>query len=83
MRLPFFQTAKLLMETTGRQVPIRCEEARLRLEKSEVNRLLADNRRMSTLYGWLSQVSFAEGLERTVDWIARNMAFFDPGGYAV
>ena len=56
----FFQTAKLLMETTGRQVPIRCEEARLRPEKSEVSRLLADNRKMTDLTGWLSEVSFPE-----------------------
>lgn len=77
------QTAKLLMETTGRQVPIRCEETRLRPEKSEVNRLLADNRKITDLTGWLSQVSFPEGLERTVDWIGRNLSFFDPDRYAV
>ena len=71
------------METTGRQVPIRCEEDRLRPEKSEVSRLLADNRKMTDLTDWLSEVSFPEGWARTVDWIVRNMTFFDPDRYAV
>lgn len=45
--------------------------------------MLADNRKMTDLTDWLSEVSFPEGWARTVDWIVRNMTFFDPDRYAV
>ncbi|MFN3460044.1 MAG: SDR family NAD(P)-dependent oxidoreductase [Oceanibaculum sp.] len=75
------ETAKLLMEITGRSVPIRCEEERLRPEKSEVNRLLADTSLIAALTGWQRQVSFRDGLARTAEWIGRNLGHFDPARY--
>lgn len=75
------QTANLLMEITGRAMPIRCEEERLRPEKSEVNRLLADTRLISELTGWTRQISFRDGLANTADWIGRNLQHFDPIRY--
>lgn len=76
------RTVELLCEIVGRQVEVFSDEARIRPEKSEVNRLLADNRKISSLTGWRTQVSFREGLERTVDWISRNLAHFDVDHYA-
>lgn len=76
------QTVELLMEITGRKVDVVTEEARIRPEKSEVNRLLADNRKITGLTGWHSQVPFREGLERTVEWISRNLGYFDVDQYA-
>lgn len=75
------QTAQMLMEITGRSVPIRCEEERLRPEKSEVNRLLADTRLITDLTGWTRQTSFRDGLAHTADWIGRNLQHFDPSRY--
>lgn len=77
------QTAKMLMDIVGREVPIVTESARMRPEKSEVNRLLADNRLIRSLTGWQSAVPFAEGLERTVQWIRANLDRFDPSRYAL
>jgi NAD dependent epimerase/dehydratase len=76
------ETARLLMEITGRDVPIDCDEQRLRPEKSEVNRLLADTSRIAGLTGWQPSVPFREGLERTVAWIGRNLHHFEPLRYA-
>jgi len=76
------QTARMLMEITGRDVPIRCDEQRIRPEKSEVNRLLADNRRIRSLTDWRSEVSFRLGLQNTVEWIKRNIEAFDAMTYA-
>ncbi|MDM7947755.1 MAG: SDR family NAD(P)-dependent oxidoreductase [Oceanibaculum nanhaiense] len=75
------QTARLLMEITGQNVPIRCEEERLRPEKSEVNRLLADTKLIAELTGWTRQTSFRDGLAHTADWIGRNLQHFDPSRY--
>jgi NAD dependent epimerase/dehydratase len=77
------QTAELLMEATGRTVPILCDQARLRPEQSEVNRLLADNKKIKRLTGWESQVPFKEGLTRTAKWIGRNSQLFDPDRYSL
>lgn len=71
------QVAQLLMELTGRDVPIRFDETRVRPQHSEVDRLLADNRRLRALTGWAPQVPFRDGLGRTVDWIRCNLQHFD------
>ena len=76
------RTVELLCEIAGRQVDVVSDEARIRPEKSEVNRLLADNHKIGTLTGWGSQVSFRDGLTRTMEWISRNLRHFDVDQYA-
>lgn len=76
------QTARMLMEVTGREVEILCEEQRMRPQNSEVNRLLADNALIHSMTNWRSEVSFREGLEKTVEWIKRNPHSFDISAYA-
>lgn len=77
------ETVDLLIDIVGRPVEIETDESRLRPEKSEVYRLLADNRKIHDLTGWSSQVPFREGLQRTVEWIGRNLQHFDPDRYTV
>ena len=76
------QTATMLMEVTGREVQILSEEQRVRPENSEVNRLLADNSLIHSLTDWRSEVAFRQGLEKTVEWIKRNIQHFDVSAYA-
>jgi NAD dependent epimerase/dehydratase len=76
------ETLEMLFEITGRRVEVETDSARVRPEKSEVNRLLADNRLIGELTGWRSEVSFREGLTRTAEWISRNLQHFDTGSYA-
>jgi hypothetical protein len=59
------------------------DEARLRPEGSEVERLLADNTRAREWTGWSPTVGLREGLQRTSDWIAANLDAVDTAGYAV
>ena len=75
------ETAELLCQTVGRAVEIVKDEGRMRPEKSEINRLLADNTRIRELTGWESRISFQEGLRRTVDWVSQNLKHFDPNEY--
>lgn len=76
------QTATLLMEIVGRHVETITDENRIRPEKSEVNRLLADTQLIHELTGWKSQITFQEGLIRTVEWIRKNINHFDVGAYS-
>ena len=62
--------AALLMDITGRQVPIVSKDERLRPGKSEVERLLSDNSLVQSLTGWRPEVPLREGLSRTVAWFS-------------
>ena len=76
------QTAELLIDISGRNVEIVTDETRLRPEKSEVNRLLADNTLIGNLTGWRSRIPFKEGLKHTWLWIEKNLHYFDIDHYA-
>ncbi|QXE00957.1 NAD-dependent 4,6-dehydratase LegB [Terribacillus sp. DMT04] len=70
------ETAKLIAEVMGVNVEIETEDVRLRPEKSEVERLWAENRKAKELLGWEPQFSGKEGLKRglkeTVEWFSNK-----------
>lgn len=77
-------TVRLIADVMGADVEIETEAARLRPEKSEVERLWADNRKARELIGWVpaygGKEGFRRGLTETVRW------FMEPGnliGYKV
>ncbi|MDZ4180695.1 MAG: NAD-dependent 4,6-dehydratase LegB [Coriobacteriia bacterium] len=76
--------AAMLMEITGRTVPIVSKDERLRPDKSEVERLLSDNSLARELTGWAPQCSLRDGLQRTVEWFSdeRNRQGYKLG-YAI
>jgi NAD dependent epimerase/dehydratase len=76
------ETVEMLCNIAGRDVEILTDEDRIRPEKSEVNRLLADNRRILKLSNWTTDVNFRDGLEHTYRWIEKNMQYFDVNEYA-
>jgi len=76
------ETVNMLCDIAGREVEILTDEERIRPEKSEVNRLLADNSRITNLSDWTTEVKFNDGLERTYRWIEKNMQHFDVNTYA-
>jgi len=57
------------------------DEERLRPEKSEVMRLVSDNRKARQVLGWVPQVGLREGLGRTIDWIREHLDLFRVGRY--
>lgn len=72
----------LIMRLTNRSAEIICDEKRLRPEKSEVERLLADNSLLRELTGWKPQYAGLEGLEaglaKTIAWFQdkENIKFY-------
>ncbi|MFK2827253.1 NAD-dependent 4,6-dehydratase LegB [Bacillus sp. B190/17] len=67
-------TAKAIAEVMGKNVEIETDEIRLRPEKSEVERLWADNQKAKELLGWEPSYGgingFKRGLKETADWFA-------------
>ena len=76
------QTVDLLVEISGYEIEIITDEDRMRPEKSEVNRLLADNSKIIKLTDWKSEISFHDGLASTYQWIEKNIHLFDIDKYA-
>ena len=58
---------------------------RLRPEKSEVERLWAENRKAKELLGWQPSFNLEEGLKETIRWFSLpgNMEFYKAGIYTV
>jgi NAD dependent epimerase/dehydratase len=71
--------AEMLIEITGSDASIAIDSARLRPEKSEVERLVADASLARDLAGWVPEVGLRDGLERTVEWFAANRGRYRPG----
>ncbi len=75
--------AQLIADLSGQSVEIEVEQERVRPDESEVERLLADNRRARELLGWQPKVSLEEGLRRTIEWMKDNLQRYRPDVYAL
>ncbi|MFJ8064185.1 NAD-dependent 4,6-dehydratase LegB [Psychrobacillus sp. NPDC096426] len=66
------ETAEMIADIMGVNLTIETDEQRLRPEKSEVNRLWAENKKAKELIGWQPQYGgkdgFRRGLEETIEW---------------
>jgi dTDP-glucose 4,6-dehydratase len=71
------------MSIAGREVEIVCEEQRVRPEKSEVHKLVCDNRLARTLAGWEPEVSLKEGISMTAEWMKDHAGSYKSGMYTV
>ncbi len=69
-------TAALIAEVMNAETEIQTDEVRLRPEKSEVERLWADNRKAHEFFGWQPAYAGREGLKRglaeTVNWFLQE-----------
>jgi NAD dependent epimerase/dehydratase len=69
-------TAKLIAEVMNVQIEIVADDARLRPENSEVERLWADNSKAKQLFGWQPAYAGHEGLKRgllaTAEWFTQH-----------
>ena len=63
------QMLNLIKELMSSNVTFMSENQRLRPKKSEVFRLLCDNKKIKDLVGYKPQVDIKDGLKKTIDWI--------------
>lgn len=77
------QLAQIIINTIQSTAKIVVDEARVRPTRSEVNRLLANNRLAKEMIEWEPRVSLEEGVKRTVAWIAAHMNRFQIGKYQI
>jgi NAD dependent epimerase/dehydratase len=75
--------ARTILGFVGRDLPIICEDRRLRPAQSEVTHLHAGREKARRLIEWQPQVSLDEGLQRTIGWIRDHLDLYRPGVYEV
>ncbi len=73
----------LIRQLVGREVEVEADESRVRPSASEVGRLLANTEKMRRLTQWQPQVSFTEGLQQTIDWIAHHTGLYQATRYTI
>jgi dTDP-glucose 4,6-dehydratase len=70
--ISIFDTASLIAKQMGVEIQIESTQERNRPEKSEVERLWADNSKAKELLGWTpifaGESGFTRGLEKTISW---------------
>lgn len=82
-------TAKTIARLMNKKIEIVSDEARLRPEKSEVNRLWADNRKIKEFTGWQPKYAgingFEKGLEHCIEWYTDpdNLSLFKTDIYNI
>ena len=75
------EIAQLIFDYLQVKPEIVIDQERLRPEKSEVLRLLSDNRKAAQELGWKPEVSLKDGLAITIDWIRQNLKRYLPNEY--
>jgi len=77
------ELAEKIVSFLGKEVKLIKDEKRVRPEKSEVERLLADNSKARKLLGWSPRVSLDVGLKMTIEWIKEHLDLYKPDIYNV
>lgn len=76
-------TADLIFDILQKEIIVEIDQQRIRPEKSEVVRLISDNRKAREKLGWSPQVSMREGLSRTIAWIRSHADLYRPDEYGI
>ena len=77
------ELAEEIISLIGKPVELCLDPSRLRPERSEVQRLVSNNRLARECLGWSPQVSLHEGLSNTIHWIEEHLCLYRPNQYQV
>jgi len=72
-----------LADITDGEIGIEIEKKRQRPEKSEVERLWADNKKAKDLLEWSPRYTLEQGLKETVEWFKKNLHLYKSEIYNV
>ena len=74
---------KMILELCGNGAALVLDEQRVRPASSEVMQLVCDSTKLRTRTGWKPEVALREGLERTLEYIARHLDEYKADLYSV
>lgn len=74
---------QLIAKVIGTEVEIVSDEQRVRPDKSEVERLFCDNKKIKAHTSWKPNYTLESGLQETIHWIKNNLSYFKSDRYNV
>lgn len=74
---------KLIVEISGSDVSIKTDTERVRPDKSEVERLFCNNKKLIENTNWKPAYDLRKGLTETFDWLKQNQNYYKPDIYNV
>ena len=81
--ISIFDTAKLIMKLLDKEKKINVDKKRIRPENSEVFELVSDNSKASDILNWQPELTFNEGLIKTISFIKNNLDFYKSNLYNI
>jgi NAD dependent epimerase/dehydratase len=75
--------ASKIAHIMGKKISVVKDKNRVRPEKSEVERLLCENKKLVNKTGWRPKFNLDDGLKITVEWFKRHLDFYKPKIYNV
>lgn len=72
------ELVNLIAYSMGTEVSIETNDRRVRPEKSEVERLCCNNKKITNHTGWSPQYTLENGLKRTIEWFKQNPQLYKP-----
>ena len=73
----------IISDLMNTPVEIKIDEARVRAEKSEVERLLCDNSKILKMTDWLPKYTLRNGLIQTIDWLRKHEMLYKDNIYNI
>jgi len=67
----------------NQHIEVQTDDNRLRPAKSEVVRLISDNRLAQQILGWQPRVGLDTGLSKTIEWISTHLNRYEPHRYQI
>lgn len=77
------EIAKMILKILGSDKKIVEDSQRVRPEKSEVFKLICDNRKAKEILNWSPQFTLEEGLKETISFIQKNINSYEADKYTV
>jgi NAD dependent epimerase/dehydratase len=77
------EIANKIISILGVKSRVLVDETRVRPQNSEVERLWCDNSKAKRILQWEPQISFEEGLRRTINWFSENKGRYKPELYNI
>jgi NAD dependent epimerase/dehydratase len=77
------ELAAIIMDRCECDLPIEQDQDRMRPEKSEVMRLVCDNRLAQEILDWKPEYDIYRGIDETIDWSRDNMSRFKADRYNI
>jgi len=77
------ELANQIIDIVNPKAKIVCEDERIRPEKSEVMKLICDNRLIEKITGWQPQYTLEDGLIPTIEWMKQHISDYKAGIYTI